>query len=105
MGILRWQTHLNPILAAVLSLGLMVWLIILYRRLRSQHPTKQAVLLLVPKVLIVLLVVLAYFDPVWSVIQRPGENKKFLVLVDRSSSMGVEDKAETSRAKRADDLL
>jgi len=105
MGILRWQTHLNPILAAALSLGLIVWLIILYRRQRRQHPTKQAVLLLVPKVPIVLMVVLAYFDPVWSVIQRPGENKKFLVLVDRSSSMGVEDEAERSRAKRADDLL
>ncbi len=105
MGILRWQTHLNPVLGAGLILGLMVWLIILYRRQRRRHTTKEAVILLVPKVLIVLLVILAYFDPVWSVMQRPSENKKFLVLVDRSSSMELEDEPERSRDKRADELL
>ena len=105
MGILRWQTHLDPVLGAGLILGLVVWLIILYRRQRRQHATKRAVILLVPKALIVLLIVFAYFDPVWSVMQRPGENKKFVVLVDISSSMEVEDKPDGSRAERASDLL
>ncbi len=105
MGILRWQAHLNPVLGAGLILGLGVWLIILYRRQRRQYSAKQALVLVVPKILIVLLLILAYFDPVWNVMQRPDENQKVLALVDISSSMEVEDKAEGSRGKRADDML
>ena len=105
MGILRWQAHLNPVLSAGLILGLGVWLIFLYRRQRRQYSTKEAMVLVVPKILIVLLLILAYFDPVWSVMQRPDENQKVLALVDTSSSMEVEDKAEGSRGKRADGLL
>ncbi len=105
MGILRWQAHLNPVLGAGLILGLGVWLIILYRRQRRQYSAKQALVLVVPKILIVLLLILAYFDPVWSVMQRPDENQKVLALVDISSSMEVEDKAEGSRGKRAYTML
>ena len=105
MGILRWQTHLNPVLSAGLILGLGVWLIFLYRRQRRQYSAKEAVVLVTPKILIVLLLILAYFDPVWSVMQRPDENKKVLALVDISSSMDVEDKAEGSRGKRAYTML
>jgi len=105
MGILRWQTHLNPVVGAGLILGLAVWLIFLYRRQRRQYSAKEAMVLVVPKILIVLLLVLAYFDPVWSVMQRPDENQKVLALVDTSSSMEVEDKVEGSRSKRADDML
>jgi len=105
MGILRWQTHLNPVLSAGLILGLGVWLIFLYRRQRRQYSAKEAMVLVVPKILIVLLLILAYFDPAWSVMQRPDENQKVLALVDTSSSMDVEDKAEGSRGKRANGLL
>ena len=105
MGILRWQTHLNPVLSAGLILGLGVWLIILYRRQRRQYSAKEAAVLVVPKILIVLLLILAYFDPVWNVMQRPDENQKVLALVDTSSSMEVEDKVEGSRGKRAGGLL
>ena len=105
MGILRWQAHLNPVFGAGLILGLGVWLIILYRRQRRQYSAKEAAVLVVPKILIVLLLILAYFDPVWTVMQRPDENKKVLALVDTSSSMEVEDKAEGSRGKRAYTML
>ncbi|MCP4259648.1 MAG: hypothetical protein GY774_19375 [Planctomycetes bacterium] len=105
MGVLRWQTHLNPILGAGLILGLGIWLIILYRRQRRQYSAKETMVLVIPKILIVLLLILAYFDPMWNVMQRPDENKKILALVDTSSSMEVEDRAEGSRSKRADDML
>jgi hypothetical protein len=105
MGILRWQTHLNPVLSAGLILGLGVWLIILYRRQRRQYSAKEAVVLVVPKILIVLLLILAYFDPVWTVMQTPDENQKVLALVDTSSSMEVEDKVEGSRGERANAML
>ncbi|MCP4613393.1 MAG: hypothetical protein GY845_32280 [Planctomycetes bacterium] len=105
MGVLRWQTHLNPILGAGLILGLGIWLIILYRRQRRQYSAKETMVLVVPKILIVLLLILAYFDPMWNVMQRPDENKKVLALVDTSSSMEVEDNSEGSRGKRADGML
>ena len=105
MGVLRWQTHLNPVLGAGLILGLVVWLIILYRRQRRQYSAKETMILVVPKILIVLLLILAYFDPMWNVMQRPDENEKILALVDTSSSMEVEDRAEGSRGKRADGML
>ena len=105
MGVLRWQSHLNPVLGAVLILGLGIWLIILYRRQRRQYSTKETMVLVVPKILIVLLLILAYFDPMWNVIQSPDEDKKVLALVDTSSSMEVEDKSEGSREKRADAIL
>ena len=102
MGVLRWQSHLNPVLGAVLILGLGMWLIILYRRQRRQYSAKETLVLVVPKILIVLLLILAYFDPMWNVMKEPDENRKVLALVDRSSSMEVEDKSEGSRSKRAD---
>ncbi|MHC4242824.1 MAG: hypothetical protein ACYS3N_07600 [Planctomycetota bacterium] len=105
MGVLRWQTHLNPVLVAGLILGLGIWLIVLYRRQRRQYSAKETMVLVIPKILIVLLLILAYFDPMWNVMQRPDENKKVLALVDTSSSMEVEDRAEGSRGKRADDML
>ncbi len=105
MGVLRWQSHLHPVLAAVLILGLGVWLIILYRRQRRQYSGKETLVLVVPKILIVLLLILAYFDPMWNVMRRPEENKKVLALVDISSSMEVEDNAEGSRIERADVVL
>ena len=105
MGVLRWQTHLNPVLGAGLILGLGIWLIILYRRQRRQYSARETMVLVVPKILIVLLLILAYFDPMWNVMQRPDENKKVLALVDTSSSMEVEDSAEGSRSKRADVVL
>lgn len=105
MGILRWQSHLNPILSAFLILGLGVWLIVLYRRQRRQYSAKETMVLVVPKILIVLLLILGYFDPMWNVMQRPDENNKVLALVDTSSSMDVEDSKEGSRKKRADAML
>ncbi len=55
MVILRWQAHLNPVIGAGLILGLGVWLIILYRRQRRHSSAKEAAVLVVPKILIVLL--------------------------------------------------
>ena len=64
MGLLHWRIHLHPLLGAGLILGLTVWLIVLYRRQLRTHSTGQTMMLLAPKALIVLLLILAYFDPV-----------------------------------------
>lgn len=104
MEILRWRAHLHPVLAAAMVLILVAWLIILFKRQRATRPLKQTALLLVPKVLIVLLLILAYFDPVRSVIQKPKKDKKIMLLVDSSSSMDCEDEPGVSRAERASKL-
>jgi len=104
MEVLRWRTHLHPVLAAALILVLAAWLIFIYRRQIRSRSLRQTVLLLLPKVLIVLLLVLAYFDPVRSVVQRPKKDKKIMVLVDASSSMDCRDEPGASRAERAEKL-
>ncbi|MBL7185650.1 MAG: hypothetical protein ISS70_04940 [Phycisphaerae bacterium] len=104
MEVLRWRTHLHPVLAAAMILILVAWLIILFKRQMTNRSLKQTVLLLLPKVLIVLLLILAYFDPVRSVIQKPKKDKKIMVLVDSSSSMDCEDEPGVSRADRASRL-
>lgn len=105
MDVLRWRTHLHPVPAAALILILVVWLIILYKRQIRTYSLKQTVLLLLPKVLIVLLIILAYFDPVRSVIQKPKKDKKIMVLLDASSSMDCRDEPGTDRFERADKLV
>jgi uncharacterized membrane protein len=105
MEVLRWRTHLHPIFAAAVILILAAWLIFLYKRQSRSYSLRQTVLLLFPKVLIVLLLILAYFDPVRSVIQRPKKDKKIMVLVDTSSSMDCQDKPGVSRAQRAAKLV
>jgi len=104
MEVLRWRTHLHPVLAAAMILILVVWLIILYKRQSRSYSLRQTVLLLLPKVLIVLLIVLAYFDPVRSVIQKPKKDKKIMVLLDASSSMDCRDEPGAGRFERADKL-
>ena len=104
MEVLRWRTHLHPVLAAAMILILVVWLIILYKRQSRSYSLRQTVLLLFPKVLIVLLIILAYFDPVRSVIQKPKKDKKIMVLVDASSSMDCRDVPDAGRFERADKL-
>jgi len=104
MEVLRWRTHLHPVLAAAMILILAAWLIILFKRQRTNRSLKQTVLLLLPKVLIVLLLILAYFDPVRTVIQKPKKDKKIMVLVDSSSSMDCKDEPGVSRTDRASRL-
>jgi len=104
MEVLRWQSHLHPVLAAAMILILAVWLIVLFQRQRRSRSLKQTVLLIFPKVLIVLLIILAYFDPVRSVVQRPNRDRKIMVLVDTSSSMDCMDESQISRVERAEGL-
>jgi uncharacterized membrane protein len=104
MEVLRWRAHLHPVLAAAMVLILAAWLIVLFKRQRASRSLGQTALLLVPKVLIVLLLILAYFDPVRSVIQKPEKDKKIMLLVDSSSSMDCKDRSGISRAERANGL-
>ncbi len=105
MGSFYWRSPVPALLAAALVLAVGIWLVVLYRRQRAQHSLRRTAALLVPKVMLALLVVLAYFDPVWKVIRDPGEGRKVALLIDNSSSMEVSDAEDTPRAARAARLL
>lgn len=104
MDMLRWRTPLNPVFTAALILGLLVWMIFLYQRRRKSDSVRRTILLLAPKALIVVLLICSYFDPVWTVVQHGGKNRKVLVLTDDSSSMTVADSENGSRSRRAGKL-
>jgi uncharacterized membrane protein len=101
MGTLYWRSPVPPFLAAALMLGMGVWLVVLYRRQRAQHSLRHTAALLLPKAAAALLVMLAYFDPVWKVVRNPDVGEKLAVLIDDSSSMQVPDAKEGTRAARA----
>jgi hypothetical protein len=82
-----------------------VWLVILFRRQRSQHSTRRTAALVLPKAAVALLLVMAYFDPVWKVVRNPDQTRKIAVLMDNSSSMQVPDTEEGTRAARSAQLL
>jgi len=105
MGSLYWRSGLHPFFAAALLLGMGIWLVVLFRRQRSQHSTGRTAALVLPKAGVALLLVMAYFDPVWKVVRNPDEARKIAVLVDGSSSMQVPDTEEGTRAARSAQLL
>ena len=105
MNSLHWRSTLHPALAAAMLLGLAIWLVILYRRQRAQHSAVRAAALVLPKVVIAIFVMLACFDPVWRMIRDPDASEKIAVLVDVSSSMGVRDAQDATRATRGARLL
>jgi len=101
MGTLYWRSPVPPVLAAVLLLGMGVWLMVLYRRQRAQHTLGRTAALLLPKAAVTLFLLLAYFDPVWKIVRSPDTGEKIAVLVDDSSSMQVPDTKDGPRAARA----
>jgi uncharacterized membrane protein len=101
MGSLYWRSPLPPWLAAALLLGLGIWLVILYRRQRAQHSLGRTAALILPKAAMALLLVLAYFDPIWKIVRDPDTGRKIAVLIDTSSSMQVPDAKDGPRATRA----
>jgi len=101
MGTLYWRSPLPPLLAAALMLGIGIWLVVLYRRQHAQHSLGRTVALISPKAMVALLIILAYFDPVWKIIRPPDVRERVAVLVDNSSSMQVPDAQEGPRVARA----
>jgi len=105
MGTLYWRSPLPPSLAAALLLGVGIWLVILYRRQRAQHSLRRTVALVLPKAAAALLIMLAYFDPIWKIVRNPDVGEKIAVLIDDSSSMQVLDAKDGPRAARATRLF
>ncbi len=100
-GLLQWRPHLDPLLCGLLVLGTGVWVWFLYRRLLLRLPPRKAKILLIPKLLILILLLLALFEPIWTVEKRESTKGKLLALLDVSSSMDVVDSPKEARVARA----
>lgn len=100
IGTLLWRPHLDTLANTIVVLALMGFLWLLYHRYRSLYAVKRSWLLMIPKILIVLLLLLALFDPCWRLV-RPSRDAEVALLTDVSTSMDVKDGASGSRAARA----
>ena len=105
LGVLQWRPHLNPLLCGLLVLGTAAWIWFLYRRLLTRLPPQKARKLLIPKILILILLLLALFEPIWTVEKRESTKGKLLTLLDTSSSMDVADAGKEARVARANNFL
>ncbi|MGA2750141.1 MAG: hypothetical protein ABSG59_15315 [Verrucomicrobiota bacterium] len=102
---IQWHPRLAPIWCGALLLGAALWLWLLYRRLLRRAPPGRARWLLAPKLLTLLLLLLALFDPVSAIRRFDLTKSKVLVLTDSSSSMDVADDYRRPRADRARSII
>ena len=96
-----WRPHLSTLANSIVVLAMAAWLCWLYARYRSLYGVKKSWLLTVPKILIVLLMLIALLDPCWRVVRPRKGAQKVALLSDVSTSMDVEDGESGSRAARA----
>ena len=104
MDTLFWRPHLGPVTGGIVLLFLIGWLGLLYKRYRRRYSRTRAISLLVPRTLILSLLFLAMFDPVWGLVEQQTEKVRVLVVSDRSTSMMVDDGLGETRAQRTGEL-
>ena len=100
-GILEWHLQLSPLWCALLAVVTVGCLWHVYRCMLVRVRKVRALLLLVPKILVLALLFVALFDPVRSVEKCRDSKSKVLALVDVSSSMAICDQPGQSRWQRA----
>ena len=101
---ISWHPHVSPMVSGVILLVLSTWLVWVYRRNRRVYGKTRSLVLLAPKILIVILLLVALLDPFMNAVRPPEQREKVRVIIDVSSSMDVEDKKDGSRFKRAEEL-
>jgi uncharacterized membrane protein len=105
LGLLQWRPHLEPIWCGVVIVLAGLWVVWIYRRLLRRVPPANARLLLLPKLLLLVLLLTALFNPVSALEKREAAKGKALALVDISSSMDTTDDYRESRLARARKIL
>jgi len=105
VGFITWHHHLSPVLCGVLIALLGVWIYMLYGRMATRMSSKKAFLLLSPKILVMLFLIIALFEPTVSDERQERHGSNILALLDTSSSMDVKDDGRVSRISRAKKVL
>lgn len=102
---MQWRPHLSPLWCAVVIALAAAWVWFVYQRLRTRMEKRPALILMAPRTAIVLLLLVALFEPVWMVETREASRGRLLALIDTSSSMDARDDGKTPRSARARDTL
>jgi hypothetical protein len=103
MNGLEWNPTFSPLLSSVIVLATGAYFVFLYRKVAAQHGRKTAWILLIPKLILVVLLVIALLDPDLKLHEGNTTPAKVLVLQDISSSMDLKD--DGRRGDRADALI
>ena len=105
LALMQWRPHLGPLGCAVVIMLAAAWVWFVYQRLLIRMEKRPALILMAPRVGIVLLLLIALFEPVWMVETREVSRGRLLALLDTSSSMDSRDDGKTTRLSRAKDTL
>jgi len=103
--LVSWHPRLHPLTNALLVGLLAWWAYDVFSRIRVRMSKKRAVFLALPKIVLLLLFIVALSDPSCTRSIPLDRDRVVVALVDRSSSMDVADRDGTSRFARARALL
>ncbi len=101
LALLQWQPRFRGVWCGLICLAAAAWLCFIYDRLQRRVNSARARWLLMPKLLTLLLLLFALFDPVSAVQRVESARGKLLALVDASASMDVADDYRQPRVARA----
>ncbi len=101
MRTLEWNPAFGPVVTTLIILGAGGYFFLLLPRLIARHGRFHAWVLLVPKIVIVILLVLALLDPVFKFSGANSTPAKVFILDDISGSMDLRDDGSSSRHERA----
>jgi hypothetical protein len=105
MSTLEWTPSFGPIGFSVLVLGSGALFYALFQRLASRQGARHAWTVLSPKLMVVVLILLALLDPAWKSARWNSNPAKVIVLQDVSASMDLRDDGSTSRSDRASKII
>jgi uncharacterized membrane protein len=101
VGAITWMPHLSPVVSALVIVLVGIGLWALYRRMSRRMSARRARLLVIPRGIVLILLVLALFDPAWTRSVPTTVASRVVALVDTSSSMDFKDDGQQSRVERA----
>lgn len=105
MSGIEWSPSFGPVLFAALLLGSGALFYLLFRRVAARHGARHGWTVLSPKLILVVLLLLALLDPAWKSSQWNATPSKVVVLEDISSSMDLRDDGSSPRHARAEKLI
>ena len=104
-ALIQWHPRLGGIWCGVLFLAVGAWTWFIYRRMVRRVGQGRANWLLAPKLIVLLLLLIALLDPVSAIQKYDAARGKLLAVIDTSTSMDVADDYHQARAVRAREIV
>ncbi len=102
---IQWHMNFSPVLSLVCISMIAGVLYLSWKQLHERLSHRKVLMIIVPRIIILFLIMMAFFDPTLITEKSSFLQKKFIILLDRSSSMDVKDKNSISRYQRGKKLL